>query len=128
MYSYSGVGEIGIDLYWDKTHIKEQVDAFRQQLFYARRNNLPVVIHARESFHEILEIVKTNEFAGLNGIFHAFTGDKKLAELIVGMGFKLGIGGILTFKNSFSERSYSGYRTGTYCSGNRFSLSCTHAF
>ncbi len=105
MYSYSGVGEIGIDLYWDKTHIKEQVDAFRQQLFYALRNNLPVVIHARESFHEILEIVKTNEFAGLNGIFHAFTGDKKLAELIVGMGFKLGIGGILTFKNSFLKEA-----------------------
>lgn len=99
-FSYKGIGEIGIDLYWDKTHQVEQIAAFKIQLDFALKNHLPVVIHARDSFREILDILNTHEYSGLSGIFHAFTGDKELAMEITGMGFKLGIGGILTFKNS----------------------------
>jgi TatD DNase family protein len=99
-FPYCGIGEIGIDLYWDKTHTEQQIIAFKKQLECARQKELPVVIHARESFNTILEVIKLPEFKGLRGIFHAFTGDMDLAAEITGMGFKLGIGGILTFKNS----------------------------
>ncbi len=99
-YTYKGVGEIGIDLYWDKTYCKEQAYVFEEQLSLALIKNLPVVIHARESFHEILEIVKKKKYRDLRGIFHAFTGDKSLAKEIINLGFKIGIGGIVTFKNS----------------------------
>jgi len=99
-FAYKGVGEIGIDLYWDKTYLKEQTYAFEEQLSLALIKNLPVVIHARESFHEILEIVKMKKYRDLRGIFHAFTGDISLAKEIITLGFKIGIGGIVTFKNS----------------------------
>jgi TatD DNase family protein len=99
-FSYKGIGEIGIDLYWDKTYKEEQMAAFKMQLNYALKKNLPVVIHARDSFREILDIVKVSEYTGLKGIFHAFTGNNLLAMEIIGLGFKLGIGGIVTFKNS----------------------------
>lgn len=99
-YSYKGVGEIGIDLYWDKTFLKQQQQVFEQQLDFAIERDLPVVVHARESFNEIMEIIKDQRFKGLKGIFHAFTGELKLAEEIIELGFLLGIGGILTFKNS----------------------------
>jgi TatD DNase family protein len=96
--TYVGIGEIGIDLYWDKSHLKQQSLAFAKQLEWSLLLNLPVVIHARESFPEILEIV--SGFKGLKGIFHAFTGDLEIAEQVTRMGFKIGIGGILTFKTS----------------------------
>ncbi|MBN1596702.1 MAG: TatD family hydrolase [Bacteroidales bacterium] len=99
-YNYKGIGEIGIDLYWDKTYAIEQEYVFKEQLHFAKKNNLPVVIHARESFREIIDIVKKKEFEGVTGIFHAFTGDIKLAQEIINLGFNLGIGGVLTFKNS----------------------------
>ena len=99
-YKYKAVGEIGIDLYWDKTYLLQQQQAFEQQLNYALENGLPVVIHARDSFHEILEIVGETKYSDLQGIFHAFTGDIKVAEQVVDRGFLLGIGGIVTFKNS----------------------------
>lgn len=99
-YEYKGIGEIGIDLYWDKTHVNEQTYAFEEQLHFARKHDLPVVIHARDSFSEIIEIVKKKEFNNVFGIFHAFTGDLKLANEIISMGFLLGAGGILTFKNA----------------------------
>jgi TatD DNase family protein len=99
-FPYKGMGEIGIDLYWDKTNLKLQQTAFERQLHFAVINNLPVVIHARESFNEILEILRSDSFDQLKGIFHAFTGSINLAEAIVDRGFLLGIGGILTFKNS----------------------------
>lgn len=98
--TYRGVGEIGIDLYWDRTYYKEQVEAFKTQLNVALQKELPVVIHARNSFEEILEIVESAEYKNIWGIFHAFTGDLQLAKRIIGLGFKIGIGGILTFKNS----------------------------
>lgn len=97
---YIAVGEIGIDLYWDKTYIKEQIQAFRQQIALAIRSRLPVVIHSRNSIEEVFSVI--NEFRGetLTGVFHAFSGNIKDAIKAVESGFKLGIGGPVTFKNS----------------------------
>ena len=99
-FPYKGIGEIGIDLYWDQTYLKQQLIVFERQLEVALSLNLPVVIHARNSFSEIMDIVKLEKFRGLTGVFHAYTGDVNLAMEISSMGFMLGIGGILTFKNS----------------------------
>jgi TatD DNase family protein len=99
-YPYLGIGEIGIDLYWDKSFITQQIMVFKYQLDLALEMRLPVVIHARDSFNEIMQVVRLTKYAGLKGIFHAFTGSAELAEEITSLGFKLGIGGILTFKNS----------------------------
>lgn len=98
-HKFIAVGEIGIDLYWDKTFLKEQVVAFRRQIAFAIDKGLPVVIHSRESFPEVFSVLEEFEGKGLKGAFHAFTGNIKDAEKATGMGFKLGIGGILTFKN-----------------------------
>ena len=94
------IGEIGIDLYWDKTFLKEQIISFRQQIRFALQNKLPVVIHSRDAFPEVFSVL--DEFNGekLTGVFHAFTGNINDAEKALKMGFKLGIGGIVTFKNS----------------------------
>ncbi len=99
-FPYKGIGEIGIDLYWDTTYRQQQIEVFEFQLEKALLLNLPVVIHARNSFSEILNIVKLEKFKGITGIFHAFTGDLEIAEEIISLGFMLGIGGILTYKNS----------------------------
>ncbi len=99
--SYLAIGEIGIDLYWDKTFLKEQQKAFRQQIEWAKAYNLPIVIHCRESFDEILEILDEVNDPSLSGVFHCFTGTLEQAKHILSYGnFKLGIGGILTFKNA----------------------------
>jgi TatD DNase family protein len=97
---FIAVGEIGIDLYWDKTFLKEQLIAFRRQIAYAIDLVLPVVIHSRDAFPEVFSVL--DEFKGkqINGVFHAFTGSLKDAEKAIELGFKLGIGGIVTFKNS----------------------------
>lgn len=100
LYTYKGIGEIGIDLYWDKTHLNEQIAAFEDQLILATLKKLPVVIHARESFEEIFKSVSKSEYKGLRGIFHAFSGNIEQAKYIINLGFKIGIGGILTYKNS----------------------------
>jgi len=97
---YIAVGEIGIDLYWDKTYVDEQRDVFRRQLNFAKNYNLPVVIHTRESFDEIYPILKEESTEELRGVFHCFTGTNAEAEKIINLGFMMGIGGILTFKNS----------------------------
>lgn len=99
-YDYPAIGEIGIDLYWDKTYFAQQQEAFEFQLHFAMEKERPVVIHARESFAEILEIIRKDEFSGVKGIFHAFTGDLMIAREVISKGFFLGIGGIVTFKNS----------------------------
>jgi TatD DNase family protein len=97
---FIAIGEIGIDLYWDKSLLKEQIISFRRQIAFAYDNNLPVVIHSREAFPEVFSVL--DEFKGkkLKGVFHAFTGSLKDAEKAINLGFKLGIGGIVTFKNS----------------------------
>lgn len=94
------IGEIGIDLYWDRTFYKEQEYVFRYQIDLAKSHNLPIVIHARDSFDEIFSIMEDVYDENLNGVFHAFTGSSDQAKRIVDWGFKIGLGGILTFKNS----------------------------
>jgi TatD DNase family protein len=104
-HKFIAIGEIGIDLYWDKTFMKEQLSAFRKQLISAINKELPVVIHARDSFTEVFSVL--NEFEGedLKGVFHAFTGSIEDAEKVIKKGFKLGIGGIVTFKNSGLDKT-----------------------
>ncbi len=97
---YIGIGEIGIDLYWDKSFINQQRDAFRRQLQLAKKYSLPVAIHTRDSFDEIYPILKAESTEELCGVFHCFTGTATEAEKIIDLGFMLGIGGIITFKNS----------------------------
>lgn len=98
---FVAIGEIGIDLYWDKTYIAQQQDAFRMQIQLAKKHELPYVIHARNSFDEVMEIVTEFKNDHLKAIFHCFSGTIEQAEQIVEMkNFKLGIGGVVTFKNS----------------------------
>jgi TatD DNase family protein len=98
---YIAIGEIGIDLYWDKTHQAEQEEAFRTQIGWAIERELPIVIHARDSFKEIFEVVDDMNCEKLRGVFHCFTGTAEDARKIIDYGgFKMGIGGVLTFKNS----------------------------
>ena len=100
LHKFIAIGEIGIDLYWDKTFLKEQMDAFRQQVEFAISSGLPVVVHSRNAFPEVFSVL--DEFAGkkLTGVFHAFSGTMQDAQKAVSMGFILGIGGPVTFKNS----------------------------
>lgn len=97
---FFGIGEVGIDLYWDKTFVAEQTDAFRRQIRMAKKYQLPVVVHVRESFDEVFTVLNEEKDAHLKGVFHSFTGTVEQAELVTGIGFKLGINGIVTFKNS----------------------------
>ena len=97
---YCGIGEIGIDLYWDKTYQAEQEDAFIRQLDLAIRYHLPVAIHTRNSFDLALEIIKKKKNPELKGVFHCFSGSVKQAEDAIDAGFMLGIGGVVTYKNS----------------------------
>jgi TatD DNase family protein len=97
---YIAVGEIGIDLYWDKTHQALQEEAFRFQLQLAKKHRLPVAIHVRKSFDEVWNILKTETGPDLKGVFHCFPGDEMQALRVIEAGFLLGIGGVVTFKNS----------------------------
>ena len=99
-HKFIAIGEIGIDLYWDKTFLIEQLIAFRKQISFAIDKGLPVVIHSRESFPEVFSVLDEFEGSSLKGVFHAFTGSINDAEKAINKGFKLGIGGIVTFKNS----------------------------
>jgi len=98
--TYYAVGECGIDLYWDKTFYREQVEAFNRQIDLALEYDLPLVIHARESFKEIFRVLENRDITGLKGIFHCFTGTLEDARRAIGLGFLLGIGGVLTYKKS----------------------------
>ena len=99
-YDFVAVGEIGIDLYWDKTFLKQQQDAFEFQIELALENKLPIVIHCRDGFDEIFEILEKFKSKTMRGIFHCFTGTLNQANKSIQMGFKLGIGGVVTFKNA----------------------------
>jgi TatD DNase family protein len=94
------VGEIGIDLYWDKKFQFQQEDAFLEQCQWSIDYNLPIVIHSRESTDRIIQLIRTNFNSQLRGVFHCFVGDEKQAHDIIDLGFYLGIGGVVTFKNS----------------------------
>lgn len=98
--NFIAIGEIGIDLYWDKTYIRQQEAAFVEQLKIASREGLPVVIHSRDSLEEIIALLDSTGLDNLRGVFHAFTGKIDQAREIIKRGFLVGIGGILTFKNS----------------------------
>lgn len=98
--NFIAIGEIGIDLYWDKTYINEQKDAFKTQLRWAKENQLPVAIHTREAFPLILDLVEEESGDGLTGVFHCFSGNYNEAKRIIDLGFLLGIGGVLTYKKS----------------------------
>ena len=96
---FVGIGEIGMDLYWDKTFVEEQKTVLAEQLHYAQSRNLPAVIHCRKAFAETWEVLK--QFKGnLRGIFHCFAGDIAQAEKVIEKGFLIGVGGTVTYKNS----------------------------
>jgi TatD DNase family protein len=99
--NYHAVGEIGIDLYWDKTFAKEQVVVFKEQIEWAKNLNLPIVIHARDSLQEIFTVLDEVADERLKGVFHCFIGSAADAQKALNYkGFYLGIGGVYTFKNS----------------------------
>jgi TatD DNase family protein len=97
---FCAIGEMGIDLYWDKTYFAQQQEAFRIQADLALEHDLPLVIHSRNSFDEIFSLLDEVYKPGLKGVFHCFTGNLEQAVHITKMGFLLGIGGVLTYKNS----------------------------
>ncbi len=97
--SYKAIGEIGIDLFHEKKYFKQQIIAFEEQIKLALEYDLPIVIHSRESFDEIFEVLKKYKSDKLRGIFHCFTGNEDQAKKIIDLNFFLGIGGVVTFKN-----------------------------
>ena len=97
--NYVAIGEIGIDLYWDKSFLKQQQEAFEFQIRLAVKHDLPIVIHCRDAFDEIFQILDNENCDDLRGVFHCFTGKLEEAKRAIDLGFVLGIGGVLTFKN-----------------------------
>ena len=98
-HKYYAIGEIGIDLFWDKSFLKEQQDAFKFQIRLAKNKKLPIVIHCRDAFDEVFEILEEEKDDDLYGIFHCFTGILEQAQKAITYNMKLGIGGVVTFKN-----------------------------
>lgn len=96
---FAAIGEIGIDLFWDKSFLQQQQDVFVKQIQLAKHYKLPINIHCREAFNEVLEILEQEKSEALWGIFHCFTGDFNQAKQAISCGMKLGIGGVATFKN-----------------------------
>jgi TatD DNase family protein len=101
--AFAAVGEIGTDLYWDRSYWPQQQEALRIQMQWALDKNLPVVLHCRDSIDETIELVSPYAEQGLKGVFHCFSGNHKQAETITNFGFYLGIGGVATFKNGGLE-------------------------
>jgi len=96
---FYAIGEIGIDLYWDKSFLVQQQEAFRTQIKWAKEKKIPIVIHCRDAFDEIFEILESEKSDDLRGIFHCFTGTLEQAKQAISYNMKLGIGGVATFKN-----------------------------
>ena len=94
------VGEIGMDLYWDKTHARQQEDAFRIQLEWAKSLDLPVVLHVRNAFEEAWHVLSKAQDGRLKGVFHCYSGSLEQSRRVLDLGFLFGIGGVLTFKNA----------------------------
>ncbi|GAA4902557.1 TatD family hydrolase [Mucilaginibacter defluvii] len=94
------IGEIGIDLYWDKTYLEGQIAAFKAQINWAKQLHLPIVIHCRDAFDEVYEVLASEADDKLRGIFHCFTGTAEYGKKVIDLGFYLGIGGVVTYKNS----------------------------
>ena len=96
---YVGVGEVGLDFYWDSTFEKQQLDAFETQLDWAKQLNLPLSIHCRNAFDKMVKILEHKQDGGLHGIMHCFTGTEEEAKVYLELGFHLGLGGVTTYKN-----------------------------
>jgi TatD DNase family protein len=97
---FYGIGEIGIDLYWDNTYREEQEYVFKRQLFLAEEHRLPLSIHTRDSFDVAFDLIKQGGYKNLRGVFHCFSGSAEQAKEVINSGFKIGVGGVVTFKNS----------------------------
>lgn len=97
---FYGIGEIGIDLYWETSFLEEQTHAFRFQLNLAREYQLPIVIHVRDSFEQVYNVLLEEKDKNLTGVFHSFSGTLEQAQLVIDLGFKIGVNGIITFKKS----------------------------
>ena len=94
------IGEIGMDLFWDKTHKAQQFSAFNDQIEWAKETNLPINIHCRDAFDEVFEVLESHKGEGISGIFHCFTGNLQQAQQAIDLGLYIGIGGVVTYKNS----------------------------
>jgi TatD DNase family protein len=102
---FAAIGEIGLDFYWDKTFTEQQYTVFRRQMQWALDRQLPIVIHSRNAMQETIETVKPYAEKGLRGIFHCFSGDADAARQVTGLGFLLGIGGVITYKNGGLDKA-----------------------
>ena len=96
---YVGVGEVGLDFYWDATYEKQQLDAFETQLEWAKQLDLPLSIHCRNAFDKMERILEKKQDGGLHGVMHCFTGTEEEAKVYIDLGFHLGLGGVTTYKN-----------------------------
>ena len=99
-YPFSGIGECGLDFYWDKSFVKEQYLALEYQIHLAQKNQLPIILHTRNATQETIDVIRSNKNENLKGIFHCFGGTIEEAQQIIEMGFYLGIGGVVTYKNA----------------------------
>lgn len=99
-HPYVGVGEIGLDLYWDKTYLEEQKEVLRRQMRWARQLGLPVCLHVRKAYNELFGLLRDLNFETYQGVMHCFGGSVQEARKAIEMGFHLGIGGVVTFKNA----------------------------
>jgi TatD DNase family protein len=97
---FIAIGETGLDFYWDLTYKDQQYDAFQRQIEWALQYDLPIVIHSRNSIDESIDMIKKNQRGNLKGVFHCFSGSGQQAQQIIDLGFYLGIGGVVTFKNA----------------------------
>ena len=102
---FIAIGEIGIDLYWDKTFKDEQIIVFDRQIQLAKKLGIPFIIHSRNSFPEVFQVLENNYNGNYNGVFHAFSGSETLGQRAIEMGFKLGIGGVVTYKNAGLDKT-----------------------
>ncbi|HPR32729.1 MAG TPA: TatD family hydrolase [Prolixibacteraceae bacterium] len=107
---FAGMGEIGIDLYWDKTFRDEQEYVFRRQLKMAARFRLPLSVHVRDSYEPVVACIRNEYFPGMKGVFHCFSGNAFQAQEVLELGFKIGIGGTVTYKNSGVEQVLASLR------------------
>lgn len=115
--SYQAVGEIGIDLYWDKSYQKEQIDAFEMQIRYAAQRSLPVIIHCREALDSILPVLHKLSHLDVRGVFHSFSGSsEELSRIFESGDFYIGINGIVTFKKALYERLFRQFLSTASCS------------
>ena len=108
-HSFVAVGEIGMDLYWDKTYQSQQQEAFYRQINWALAADLPIVIHCRDAFAPVFEVLEGFKDARLRGVFHCFTGTKADAQRALELNFYLGIGGVITFKNGKIDQFLSDF-------------------